>query len=362
MMSSIQQPIMKILLACMAFILTGCNGAGESTLQQDPLGQGLIIFETDFSNDTGYSVEGTALWNGGNDSDVPVPTGWDGVITSYGSKLSVVSGAGMNGGNAMKFEWNPVASQPTISLGKHLTGDSATGFNEIYIRYKVKLPNGFMAGSDGSDPQYWKWGRLWQNTSTDNTAPNKWTENRENSSYVIWTFSNAKPYMTATSTWAANPSTGSELGSAGGPRYKLDYFDTNDWDPENSLGAFEHFWNLNDDVRPAELENNSSQTYHTIEYRFKLASSESSEDGVFEMWWDGIAQGEPRRITEHGGAQRRSGIPTTVNGSGFNFFLLFDNIAGWNTLWDDPQVEGYVYIDDIVISDSYIGPDYQVRR
>lgn len=356
----------NLVWALILMLLSSCGNSGaiealEGNIDPSlPLGDGLIIFESDFSNDTGYSVESTTLWNGGSGNDVPLPTGWDGVIASGGSKLSVVEGAGKGGGNAMKFEWNPTASQPTISLGKHLTGDESTGYDELYIRYRVKLPNRFMVGTDGTDSQYWKWGRLWQNTSPDNSAPNKWTENRANSNYIIWTFSNAKPYITASATWAENTTVGSEIGSVNGPRYKVDYFSSGEWSSETSPGAFESLWDLNDESRPAELENNTSQTYHTLEYRFKLASSAEAEDGVFEMWWDGIPQGEPRRITASGGASKRAGLPTTVNGSGLNFFVLFDNIAGWNALWGNPDVDGFVYLDDVVISDDYIGPYYQV--
>jgi len=54
------------------------------------------------------------------------------------------------------------------------------------------------------------------------------------------------------------------------------------------------------------------------------------------------------------------GIPTPVINSGFNFFALFDNLRDWNNRWSDPDVDGYIDLNDIVISESYIGSDYRV--
>jgi hypothetical protein len=316
-----------------------------------------VIFETDFSADAGYRVEHLGLWNGGSNNPTDPPTGWDGVIASGQSVVSVIDGAGENGTNALRLQWDPNLSQPTISLGKHLTGDSTTGFDELYIRYHVRLPNTFRAGDDGVGLPYWKWGRLWQNTST--TPQGGWTENRPNSHYVVWNFGDNIPYTDTNVVWGENTGEHLELGSAGGERQGIDFFVSGS-DQHNSPGYFESLWDINITDRAGELEDNTSQGWHTIEYRFRLATSPTSDDGQFEMWWDGVSQGPYARIGPGGGAPNRTGIPTARMGSGFNFFSFFDNLNGWNRDWSEPGVDGSIYVNDVVISQARIGHSYRV--
>lgn len=350
-------------MAAACSVLGQSTGSRVQTKQGNLTSQaGNIIFESDFSSDTGYQVQSVNLWNGGRSRKIKPPVGWDGVKASHESSISVVSGAGENGKNALKIQWDPNASQPTASLSKHLTGDETTGFDELYIRYNIKLPNNFMVGDNTNGSAYWKWGRLWQNSSPDHSAPNKWTENRANSGYVLWSFSNMPPYITSSATWAEPGGVNLDSGSAGGARHKVDYYSRSGWNPRRSRGAFESLWPIDDGSRPGRLVDNRSQSYHTIEFRFKLASGNGADDGVFEMWWDGVPQGSYRRISHHGGAKKRRGIPTLRINSGWNLFVLFDNLAHWNANWNDPSVDGYVLINDIVISDSYIGTHYRVNQ
>jgi hypothetical protein len=55
-------------------------------------------------------------------------------------------------------------------------------------------------------------------------------------------------------------------------------------------------------------------------------------------------------------------VPTARHGSGLNFFTFFDNMAGWNKDWGLADVEGAIYVNDVVISDTRIGHDYSVGR
>jgi len=328
----------------------------------DPLGDTStsdIIFETDFSADTGYRVTHAQ----GYGLRTP-PTGWDSVIASTDSVVSVVSGAGENGSNAIRLAYG-TQSQPTISLVKHLTGNERTGYDELYIRYNVRLPNNFFAGTDGSDMKHWKWGRLWQNTAPlgAQTETGAWTENRENSGFVVWALGTGIPYTRWSSVWAEN--TGTELykGSAGGPMQSVDWF-VSGANQTTQDGYFESVgdgaWAF-DAKRPGYLAD-TQQKYHTIEFRFKLATSETAEDGIFEIWYDGVKQDQWTRIRpgSSGGAPQRNGIPTRNRGSGFNFFAFFDNMARWNRHWADESIDGYIDISDVVVSTTYIGHDYVV--
>jgi hypothetical protein len=60
------------------------------------------------------------------------------------------------------------------------------------------------------------------------------------------------------------------------------------------------------------------------------------------------------------GAPQRNGIPTINRGSGFNFLTFFDNMAGWNSDWSRPGVDGYLLVNDVVVSRQRIGHDYVV--
>ena len=316
-----------------------------------------VIFESDFSQDTGYHVGQTTLWNGGSNDPVEPPTGWDGVLVTGNGSILVETGVGVGGSNALILIWDPDMSQPVLSLGKHLTGDINTGFDEIYVRYQVRFPNNFRVGESAAGIEHWKWGRLWQNT--DPTTG--WTENRPNSHYVVWNFGGNIPYTDVNVVWGENTGDGRQLGSAGGPRQGLDFFRSGS-DQHNSPGYFESLWPINDTNRPGTLENNTSQNWHTLEFRFKLATTPTSDDGVFEMWWDGINQGPYSRIGGGGGTPNRTGIPTARMGSGFNFFTFFDNLVGWNSDWSDLGVDGFIFVNDVVVSADYIGADYIVGQ
>ncbi|MEE9438484.1 MAG: hypothetical protein V3V14_05750 [Saprospiraceae bacterium] len=319
-----------------------------------------IIFETNFNENDAYCVAYLGLWNGGSNNPTAPLDGWSGVFATGSSMIEIRNGEGVDGSKALKLSWADNISQPTVSLGKHLTNDVSTGFDELYIRYHVKLPNNFKAGN-GSYIPYWKWGRLWQNTTIDTFSngliTGNWTENRVDSKYVVWNFGGNPPYTDANIVWGANEGVNLHLGSAGGERIGTDYFVSGSV-PETSLGYFESIWDINTSDRPGELENNTNQQWHTIEYRFKLASAIGADDGVFEMWWDGVPQGTYTRIAGLGGAPTPMGIPTVVDGSGFNFLVFFDNLTGWNGDWANSNFEGYILVNDVVVSTMRIGHNY----
>ena len=119
-----------------------------------------VIFETDFSGDVGTVINKSPYYQ-----STGLPSGWDWAKVSSGT-IEIVD---VNGESAAYFNYpkvsDPGGSQPTLSLVKHLTGDTNTGYSELYIRYSVMLPATFKAG-DGIPTRnlaYWKFGRLWQN-------------------------------------------------------------------------------------------------------------------------------------------------------------------------------------------------------
>ena len=321
-----------------------------------------IIFESDFSNDGSYyATHQQASWT---EVTANAPTGFIGALIEGNGKIYGVPGAGVDDSVAMKFEWDPALGQPVSQLYLHLTGDKTTGYDEVYVRYHVRLPNNIKIGIPGVDDiPYWKFGRLWQNTGT---APgDRWTENRTDSGYAVWNFGGTETWgVDAGGTFGANNGSNLSKGSAGGERYSNDYYiGRGDFTkiPGHFRAVGEGSWDFDPDTR---LLYDKNQQWHTLEWRFKLSSSASSNDGIFQMWFNGIEQ-VPVDIRPGGGAPSLSDlkpheIPTTVMGSGYNFLVVFDNMAYWNKEWDNSLEGNGIFVNDVVVSTKRIGHDYRV--
>ncbi len=344
----------------------GDGGAGASTVGDDgggpAVGGGLpgpegVVFETNFVNDGDYYRSGGGLW----DYD-DVPTGWDGVRTNQGT-IRGVSGEGVAGSVAMKFEWPSGSTALATSLGKHLTGDATTGYPEVFVRYQVRLPNGFRAGLDGKALPYWKWGRLWQNTGVSSG----WTENRTNSYYIVWNWGSGLPKWGIKNnlTFGENLMTNNK-GSAGGPRTGTSWYVSGSDVPGYHTGFDGHWdhvgggdWEFDHTTR--DLLDDTNQNWHTFEWRFKLSSTDTANDGVFQVWFDGVEQFCPNTI---GGIDQPIDQPSTTSSlitaakPGFNHLTLMDNMATWGRDWGVAGVEGGIYINDVVISTDRIGHNY----
>ena len=334
-----------------------CIARPSSPVSASPPG---VVFETDFSQNTGY-VQGRT-----KDIETEVkgpglpPQGWDGVRVAGDSRIEVIEGEGVGGTNALYLNYEG-GRRASLGLFKHLTGDRNTGYDELYVRYQVRFPDDFKAGRSDKSMTFWKWGRLWQNTAVvgDYTPGYEWTENRENSGYVVWNTAGNPPYTDWNFTAAENSGEGLEYGSRSGPRQRLDWYASPSADRSTQDGYFESMadgaWRFDDETRYF-LDRN--QQYHTLEWRFKLATTPTSDDGVIEMWYDGVKQEKWTRLDADGGAPTRTGIPTANRGSGFNFLSMFDNIDGWNATWNDSGVEGAIWVNDVVVSTTRIGHDY----
>ncbi len=369
--------------------------AGDSATGGDtpPVVNTGIIFETNFDEDASFSHTGPTRFPWSNIGSIH-PEGFDGTLIEGKGKIYGVDGEGMgtnnsNGGSvALKFEWADL-TQPVTQLFKHLTGNARTGYEEVYVRYNVRLTNAITIGNASKDDlPYWKWGRLWQNTSSypggvgdpDSGAGN-WGENRQNSYYVVWNFG-------GTATWGfynkavygANDLNGVNLsgGSADSARYGVKFYDGSG-SRKIYAGVKGAFGNVGNgawefDVSTRKLLNNTDQTYHTLEWRFKLASSQTAGDGVYQSWFDGVEQTPPVSISQGKlGAHSYdppldpSDIPTSNNsevdasyntGSGWNFFVLFDNLTAINKDWPITGDGNGIWVNDIVISTERIGDAY----
>jgi hypothetical protein len=319
-----------------------------------------IIFETDFSNDGDYYDSGTSFIKYTN-----VPEGFDGVRTNQGT-IRGVPGEGVGGSVALKFEWPVTTTALATSLYKHLTGNKNTGYDEIYVRYRVRLPNKFKAGTGEKGLPYWKWGRLWQNTGLKG---DDWTENRANSYFIVWNWGSGLPKWGIKNNlvFGENLNT-NDKGSAGSPRTGTDWYVSGSDAPGYHVGFDGHWDNVGSgawefDHNTRELFDNKNQGWHTFEWRFKLSTTDTSNDGIFQVWFDGVEQVLPNVMS---GIEQPVDKPSTNNSlitaakPGFNLFVLFDNMSEWSKGWGDAGVEGGIYLNDVVISTTRIGHKYYV--
>lgn len=323
-----------------------------------------IIFETTFAQDVGYDVADVNDTNMSASGPVNPPNGWDGIKATQGSRVQTLVGEGVNGSNALKLEWGATAAQPSIKLLKHLTGDKNVGFDEIFVRYNVRLPPNFRAGGDRQTKPYWKWGRLWQNTNP--TPDETWGGRRPDSGYIVWNLGGDGPHTKFGAVFAENQRADGLSPPPPNQRIAAQQSVTfAPWgaDQTRTPGFFENVgngaWALDLDSENPGFLKDRNQIFHTIEYRFKLATSDTADDGAYEIFIDGVSVGPIRRIVGIQGALTdKEGIPTARKGSGINFLNLFDNMAGWNADWSNPNVDGYILLSDVVVSRSRIGHEY----
>ena len=349
-------------------------GSGTWSTKDTSPPQG-IIFETNFANDVGYSQDNSSFLRPVNFEGNSIE-GFDGVNVGGLGNISVVSGEGVSGSNALKYTYDPTTtSDPTLTLGKHLTNDQDTGYNELFIRYNVRFPDSFKSGDGVLSVPFWKWFRLWQNTHPTDFASstNGWTENRENSYYMVFTWGGSPTFgIHAIGTFGVNDdisdATQRAFGSSGGPRWWQDsYISGNPLPHSSNPGYFSTaFGDITWGAGNGQFTNTPND-WHTVEFRIKLATSKSANDGILEIWFDGVKQinafprfdvdgdktaGDPLTLADV------DGIPTAKVGSGMNWISFFDNMSQWNEEFGDPSVDGFIYVNDYVVSTSPIGHTY----
>ena len=152
----------------------------------------------------------------------------------------------------------------------------------------------------------------------------------------------------------------------GGPRMSNTFWQGFAGDFATFPGHFNHVGNGAWDFHPGSrlLKNNTSQTWHTIEWRFKLSETKDTSaegapgtDGIFQLWFDGVEQ-VPVELSP---GLDPSTNPTAANGgSGYNMLVMFDNIKSFHREWNNSGIEGGIWVNDLVISTTRIGHDYFV--
>ncbi|MCR8922660.1 hypothetical protein NO559_07750 [Dasania sp. GY-MA-18] len=364
-------------IAVTSMSLIRCQGGTLVAVGQACPTLPVIVFETDFSDATGYSQGGVPYWNSSN-----APPGMTAVNVGGSGSLDVIAGAGVAGSNAMRLTYDPTpTSNPTITMAKHLTGNMLTGFTELYIRYRFKFPDNWKFGDGALSLPYWKWLRLWQNThptQSDHVTGN-WSENRPNSHYIVANFAGSPTYgIHVNAVFGANDGDATERdnGSAGGPRLNYGaYIDGNPLPHTAQAGYMQALVGDIDWITNPGRFVSTARPWHTLEYRVKLATNATSNDGVFEVWFDGVKQetdfpnksihgnlspGVPVPADHFNDVNGNIGMPVAKMGSGINWISFFDNMADWNEHFGNVDVDGYIDVNDLVVSTQPIGHAYNV--
>lgn len=323
-----------------------------------------VVFETDFSQDAGFDRSNVGFVDFGGQK----PRGFDAIRTNN-HRIACIAGAGIGGSVACRFFYESGGGQVLAnSLMKHLTNNQNTGIDDIYIRYRFKLPENWRAGAPGEPMSFWKWGRLWQNNPP---AGGGWTEQRTDSLYIVWNWGPGQPNFGIRNnfTFAQNLNQTSTGSTGSSPRHSTDWYSNgagrNTNNTDGHIGVDGNWDNIGAGgvrfVHSTRELVDSPQTWHTVEWRFRYSSTATSNDGFFQVWFDGVEQIHPNIMN----VSQTIDQPSTTNTMntaalpGANAFTLFDNMAGWSQDWEDAGVDGYIDLNDVVISTDRIGASYE---
>jgi hypothetical protein len=325
---------------------------------------GAVIFEDDFSayDNQGWYPGTTSSFNTSNP-----PSGWTAYKRPSNSVVQIDPGTGQHGTPALKLGYQITGASSALSLGKHLTGNQNTGYDELYIRYQVKFDDNFKVASNGHNVGAWKWMRLWQYRDPNDRSD--WSETPsdvEDTRYIVAALNDVSGVDRPG--WKAMWSDNQHGHSNGGPRVQIEWYP---WKAGNDQGTFEAIpnWELNYPPSPnagmfKTFDGPGSQEWHTVEFHIKLSTIGPPGNGLFEIWMDGIRQVKHSKPSTAGGMSGNwENPPTQKYQGGINWITVFDNNQAWSASWNSPPGtpgHRYIYLDNIVVSTSYIGNSYVV--
>ncbi len=326
-----------IFLIFLLFLMVGVFGFKNSIEAE-------IIFEDNFDNSPDWQSNQTVnkSQSGGYDiswtqtrSDICTtlcpPQGW----TSYRAASSqwtddrrkdtyILNSEGARGGTGKGITYNvEVSGDYGVWSGGSLDlwlGEE--GYEELYIRYYLKYDIN------------WNW------TNQDNTQHCQQKLIRISTfNDDIWTTTyNPQQYGSASVNWptlypdwyynASYPPAKMTMAVRKAPDYSVD-------ETETVSGAV---WPTDDN-------------WHSYEFYVKMNSFPGVADGIWKVWIDGNLKGERTNVE-----WKMAGSNTTHN---WNWLMFLDNVTNASATLDS-HTEMSLYMDDVVISTSYIGPDYVI--
>lgn len=324
-----------LLLLVSVFLFLSCNSFAA------------VIFEDNFNNhpngwepvEFGTKITGGTNQNPGRNEPAP----WTGYKAGTGASVEIVVGEGRNDSGALRYGFEPSTTWPGVGLHKWLGPE---GYSELYIRFYVRYEQEWNWGLASSG--YFKVMRLWQNVSTEDVLgiSGKTIDDETNRGFMLLLTQNAQ---------GAHPvyeylcTHNDGLHSAGGAVSLLQYYPYNS---SSTQGFLENHFGAIDSAG----DWTSTQSWHSIELHVKLASPWPADDGVYELWIDGIKQDKYTNVYNAKSTRTYKNMPTEKLGVGINYFILQDNGA----LSKDWPTAYHVFYDDVVISTTYVGPEYVI--
>jgi len=260
------------------------------------------------------------------------PQGW----TSYRTASSfwtddrrkdtyVLSSEGARGGSGKGITYNVEVSG---SFGTWAGGSldiwlGETGYKELFVRYYIKF-----------DPSSWKW-----------TTPDA-TEHHLQKLIRINTFNDD------IRTTSYNPQ---QFGTAGRnwPVWLAEVYYNKSSPPAHLSSQVRQAPNYT--LLPSVEDYNASipsdGEWHYYEYHVKMNSAPGIADGIWGFYIDGVLKSEKTNVV-----WKKANSDIAHN---WNWLMLLDNVTNASTTLDS-YTEMQLYMDDVVVSTSYIGPGDQI--
>ncbi len=266
------------------------------------------------------------------------PKGW----TSYrapsslftdhpGKDTYIINKDGARGGAGQGLTYNiESVGTPGETWGEWTGGSldvwlGEKGYKEIYVRYFVRFSDTWKwTRNDKTAHCLWKMGRI--STFNDNI----WTSSTSPHVY----FSSGLNYPLGSTEAYYNAGTDKKI-FVTAIRKAPDY-DASEG-PDNHIST--------------NIPENGE--WHCYEFYRKMNSAPGIADGGYAFWIDGVEQ-----VRRNDVMWKKVGSNTTHN---WNWIMLFDNINNSAYTLAD-HMELTLYIDDIVISTKYIGPNYVIPK
>ena len=252
------------------------------------------------------------------------PKGWHGYYAAAshwsdrGEDTYVLSSEGAYGGSGKGMTLNH-ESWGYWSGGRLLIWLGESGYEELYVRMRVKYDDGW-SWSDGTGHSMQKLTRIssfWGDAYTE-SSPNIYQ-------FQVAGLNESVFYPD----WYYNLSFDS-----------FSFLATSYIAPDYTVSSSTTYYGYEGPMTDGQ--------WHTVEYRVKMNSAAGVADGEWEFFIDGVS------------AESETNIPWRDTGSstayGWNTVMPLDNMYTSNAT----EFEQKMFMDDIVVSTSYVGPDYVI--
>jgi hypothetical protein len=253
-------------------------------------------------------------------------------------------------GKCLTF-WDEAVSQNFVNSDGQLILQMDQEYSEIYIRFYIK----FGSKSDGNDYSV-------AHTGVEGgSGGHKLNHATHYLSGVPW------QYFTANE--GNQPGVSGGFQGYGGAFYNYMAYRCYEGDEGNhspSCAAGEAYYcqgtpaysfDVGCDLDQVQVNSNINSTmldgnWHRMEYRLKMNTVVGTANGIYQFWYDTAAQGSP--------TDSRTAIPFSQVGAptpvrGFRLVSIGGNNNYWFSGCTGAQCEQWYAIDDLCISDSYIG-------